>query len=168
MVHWYVSVGQCRNDGYNESVTRRRHLTIAQSSSRITRRQLNTTTPPFMTDMYQLTIGKAVMISIKSVVLLLGWHFSWLMMASCLNNRQIYVAPVHQAMIAHWRMSWVQGVWTVFNLTAYWSHCRVQRWQNSLFYFMRNHGCLEFNTLYGAFPSSWPRLFKSWIALSTG
>ena len=70
MVHGHVSAGQCRNDEHNESVTRRRHLKTAHSLSRITRLQLKTTTPPVMTDMYQSTIGKAVMISVRSVVLL--------------------------------------------------------------------------------------------------
>ena len=76
MVHGHVSAGQCRNDEHNESVTRRWHLKNAHSLSRITRLQLKTKTPPVMTDMYQSTIGKAVMISVRSVVLLLGWHFS--------------------------------------------------------------------------------------------
>ena len=40
-------------------------------------------------------------------------------MASCPHDWEIYFAPVHQAMIADWRMPWVQGVWTVLNLSPY-------------------------------------------------
>ena len=75
-------------------------------------------------------------------------------MASCPHDWEIYFAPVHLAMIADWRIPWVQGVWTVLNLSAYQAVVKFND-RNSLFCFMRNHGCLEFPTLYGAFPSSW-------------